>query len=118
MNWQFVVFLNCCCIGVFTGLTSDICYILKKIFRDNKIVSLVLEFCIYFVGSSFIFVLASNLNYDIFEVYEVIGFVLGVMLEKISCKNLFAKFFDMLYNGFTKLAGKIKMTKLGRKAFK
>ena len=118
MNWQFVVFLNCCCIGVFTGLTSDICYIFKKIFRDNKIVSLVLEFCIYFVGSSFIFVLASNLNYDIFEVYEVIGFVLGVMLEKFSCKNLFAKFFDMLYNSVTKLAGKIKMTKLGRKVIK
>ena len=118
MTFSFIVFLNCACVGIFTGFASDLSYLIKKIFKNNYLIDRVVDFCVFFIGSSFIFVIANSMNNNIFALYEILGFFMGAIIEKISCKNLFAKFFDMIYNGFIKLILKLKTTKFGQKVFK
>ena len=118
MSLSFIVFLNCACVGVFTGFASDLMYFIKMLFKNNHIVKAAIDFCVYFIGASFVFVIACNINNNIFSFYEIIGFVIGTLLQKISCGNLIAKFFDMLYNKFTKILARLKKSKLGSKIFK
>ena len=118
MTLPFVVFLNCICIGIITGFVSDLSYLCKRIFKNNFIINNVIDFCVFFVGATLIFMVANKMNNNIFALYELLGFVVGVILEKISCSNLFAKLFDMLYNNFTKLKNRIKQTKFGAKLAK
>lgn len=118
MNISFLMFLNCASIGIITGLISNLTYILKKIFKNNYIINCVLDFCVYFLGVTFVFLVSNNINNNIFAFYEVLGFVLGVGIENFSCAKMFAKFFDMLYNKCAKAKNKIKNTKLGVRVFK
>jgi len=112
------MFLNTVCVGIFTGVFSDLSYFFKKILKNNFIINNVIDFCIYFIGIVVVFIVANKLNNNIFAFYEIFGFLLGVFLEKISCANLFAKFFNMLYNNCAKVVLKLKFTRFGKRVFK
>lgn len=115
---EWALFLNCTWVGIITGLAGDITVGIKKLFKNNIFINNAIDFCIYILGGLFVFYYALKLNNGIVAVYEWLGFLIGLVLEKITCKNLFAKSFDMLYNGNMKLAGTIKKTRLGLKLFK
>ena len=85
MNIQFVVFLNCICVGILTGFISDLTYLMKKILKDNYIASIAIDFTVFFIGATFVFIIVSNMNDNSFAIFELFGFSIGVMLEKISC---------------------------------
>ena len=114
MTLAFLMFLNCICIGIITSLTSDICILIKKVFKNNFIICLTLDFIIYFLGVTFIFLLSAKMNYNIFAFYEILGFLIGIILEKISCSKIFANFFDLLYNKIIKIIKNFKITKVGK----
>lgn len=114
MTLSLLIFLNCTCIGIITGILSDCTYFVKKLFKSNFIICFIIDFLVFFIGATLVFVVACKMNYNIFAFYEILGFILGVFLEKISCSNLFAKFLNLLYNGLVKLLSKIKLTKFGR----
>ena len=118
MSLTFVLFLNCASIGIITGFVSDISYFMKKMFKMNYIVNLIVDFCIFFIGASFIFVYSCEIINGVFALYEILAFVIGVSLEKISCSNLFAKFFDMVYNRIIRVKNKLKQTKFGKLIFR
>ena len=112
------MFLNSASIGIITAFVSDLSYIIKRIFKNNYVINIVIDFCIYFIGSTFVFLVSTKLNNNIFNFYEPLGFVMGVFLEKISCSKLFAKIFDMLYNNCVETKQKFKITRVGKRIFK
>lgn len=118
MTLPFVVFLNCICIGILTGFVSDLTYFVKRMFKNNFIINNAIDFFVFFIGATLIYIVSIRINDGIFAIYELLGFVSGVVLEKKSCSNLIAKLFDMLYNNFENLKNKIKQTKLGAKLTK
>ena len=100
---ELVVFLNCVCVGIITGLLSDLSYILKKCFKQNIIINVALDFCVYLVGIIFIFLTITQMYDGILSIFEPIAFILGAIIEKMSLSKSIAKIFDMLYNSFAKL---------------
>ena len=112
---EFVVFLSCACIGIVTGFVSALFYCVKKLFCNNKIISIAIDFGVYFIGGTLIFAYNGLVNYGSFEIYEILGFVGGIILSKNTFRNLFAKFFDMVYNKLIILIKKMQETKLGKR---
>ena len=115
---EFVVFLNCICIGIGTAIVNEFTIVVKRIFQNNKIVGCAVDFSVYFIGGTIVFLCSQHLNNGIFAFYDVIGYFVGLFLLKITCKNLFAKLVDLLYNSIVKFGKKIKVTKIGCKIFK
>ncbi|MBQ9790709.1 MAG: hypothetical protein IJW24_03850 [Clostridia bacterium] len=115
---EFVVFLNCICIGVLTAAASGLSVLIKKTFKNNLLIDVALDFGIYLFGALGVFALSFKMYNGGFAVFEILGFLIGIVIAKNTCGNLFAKFFDMLYNSITKLTGKLSQTKLGKKLFK
>ena len=81
---ELVVFLNCVCVGIITGLLSDLSYILKKCFKQNIIINVALDFCVYLVGIIFIFLTITQMYDGILSIFEPIAFILGAIIEKMS----------------------------------
>ena len=118
ISLEFVVFLNCVSVGIMTGLMSDLSYFIKKIFKQNLIINIVLDFCVYFIGMVFIFLTITKMHDGIFRIYDIVGFVFGVIIEKMSLSKLIAKFFDILYNKFTKVKRDLIRNEKFRELFK
>jgi len=114
----FIVFLNCVCAGIITAFFAELSLGIKMLFKNNTIVNVAIDFFVYFFGALCVMKLCFSLNDGIFSVFSFVGFGLGALLLKNTCENLFAKFFDVVYNGITKLLEKFKLTKVGSKLFK
>ena len=97
---EFVVFLNCICIGIITSLISGLTCFLYIITRKNIIVKSALDFCLYFLGGVVVFLYVLKNYFGKFSVFQIIGFLIGIMLCKNTLQNSFAKFYNMLYNKF------------------
>lgn len=118
MNLNLIVFLNCICIGIITSFVNDLTYGIKIFCSKFIVLHLVLDFLIFFLGGTMVFVLANKMFFGVFAVFQILGFLIGVLVEKISCSNLVAKFFNIIYNKFTNLKEKLKQTKIGMKILK
>ena len=115
---DFVVFLNCICIGVLTAALSGISVGVKKVFKHNLLICVALDFGIYLLGVLSVFALSVKMYDGVFAFFEIFGFLIGIFFTKNTCGNLFAKFFDMVYNSITKLTEKLSQTKVCGKLFK
>ncbi len=100
---EFVLFLNCVCIGFFTSLVLGLSLIVKKALKNNTFVTFAIDFAIFLLGAMFVMGVCFKHYNGIFAFFEIFGFSLGVISTKKSCENLFAKIFDMVYNTFTKI---------------
>ncbi len=115
---NFVLFLVCLAIGVGLGATYGVLNFVKMIFKNNIIISNILNF-VFGVGCGIVALLATiNLNFGQFRWFIVLGFVLGVIIERKTLGKLFAKIFLWLYNKFSKWISALKNTKVVKKILK
>lgn len=105
---EFVIFLNCVCVGFFTSIALGVSLIVKKILKNNLFVNFAVDFTIFLLGALAVTGLCFKNFYGIFAFFEIFGFSLGVITTRKSCENLFAKFLDMVYNTFTKIWSHLK----------
>lgn len=115
---EFVVFLNSLCIGVLTGIFSEVLYIIKKIFSNNTLVNFAVDFGVTLLGGLALFLYSAKNYYGIFAMFEVVAWIAGIALAKNTCKNLFANFVDMVYNNIIKIGHNFKRSWLGRRVCK
>ena len=115
---EFVVFLNCICIGILTFVLSEVSFIFKKLSKNNLIINIALDFSVYLFGGIFVMALCFKMYDGAFKPFEIMGFVLGIILAKNTFKNLFANFLNMLYNGIIKIAHRFSKTKIGERMCK
>lgn len=114
---QFKDFIIILLAGFIIGIMYGIIKIPTKI-KNNYIYQIFTD--IFFViMTTFIFILLINIiNLGEIRLFLIIGYILGIIIERITLGKLFAKGFVWVYN---KLSCKIKVatkSKLGRIIFK
>ena len=115
ISLELVVFLNCICIGILTSFVSDLVSPVKKILKNNMLIRFAIDFSVFLLGVVCVFVVLSDLYNNSFKLFEILGFVLGVILEKMSLSKMIAKTFDMIYNYCASIRNKLSKVKLLRK---
>ena len=55
---------------------------------------------------------------DCFKLFEVVGFVFGVIYEKMTLSKMFAKIVDILYNDLIRLKNRLKKYSIFRRLVK
>lgn len=115
---NFVLFLICLLIGVGLGATYGVLNFIKLLFKNNIIVSNILNL-VYGLGCGIVALVTTiNLNFGQFRWFVVLGFVLGVVIERKTLGKLFAKIFLWLYNKLSKCLSALKNTKVVKKILK
>lgn len=107
---------------VYFGIVCGVCLMAKKLidnfFKNKKIVVLITDIFIFFVATILFLICINLFNYGEFRLYELAGFVLGIVLEQISLNKIVEKTFSLIYNLITKLINKLKTTKIFSKVLK
>ena len=113
-----ILFLQFFVLGIFFGLAYEIVKIFKIAFSNNIFIQNAIKF-VYFLGVGFAFCifLLSKTN-GIVYFYCVVATVVAAILEQISVGFFFTKFYQLLYNVFTKLWTKSKNTKIFKRITK
>ncbi len=89
------------CAGILSGVIYDLLYIFKVVTRHNVLVVNVIDFlCCIVSGFVFIYCIF-KFEFGLFALFEVIGFVCGLVFEQIIIKNLFTSPFKWVYNKIT-----------------
>ena len=110
---QPLIFLIIFCAGFVSGLVFDASKYLTFLFNNNKIFQKIFDVvAVAFCGFVF-FVCLLYLNFGEFRFYILLGFVLGILIERFSLGLIVAKICAVCYNAFRNL-----MTKLSGKIFK
>lgn len=108
---QSNIFLCCLYFGIVAGIYLTIKKMLQKIFSHKVFVFI--GDILFFVVCLLLFLICINtFNFGVFRFYEILGFVLGVILEQISLNKLVEKFLNMLYNITRKFCQWLKKSKI------
>ena len=93
------------CAGAVSGLFYDIFWVFKAITKHNIMVVNVIDLlCCLVCGLVFIYCIFKY-EFGLFAVFEVVGFVFGLVFEQIIIKNLFTSPLKWVYN-------KVKLRKI------
>lgn len=110
---QPLIFLIIFCVGFVSGLIFDASKYLTFLFNKNKVFEKIFDAISVALCSAVFFACLLELNYGEFRFYILLGYVLGVLIERITLGLIVAKICSLCYNAFKKL-----MTKLSNKIFK
>ena len=114
---QSKIFLCTMYFGILGGICLTAIKMLQKVFSKKVFVIvgdilLSLVFAVLFLSCINIF------NFGCFRLYELIGFVLGIVLEQISLNNLVEKFLNLIYTLTRKFCQRLKKSKIFGKIVK
>lgn len=110
---QPLIFLIIFCAGFVSGLVFDASKYLTFLFNNNKIFQKIFDVVAVALCGFVFFVCLLYLNFGEFRFYILLGFVLGILIERFSLGLIVAKICHVCYNAFRNL-----MTKLSSKIFK
>ena len=96
-------------IGILYGLLNIPTTIKKRI-----IIQIITDLLFSFTSLSILLIAINVINMGEFRAFLVIGFILGIFLERISLGKLFAKGYKKVYNCLVKLMKKFANSKFGR----
>lgn len=103
-----VVFLWLVVAGVLFGVVYECGFVLRGITGFNKVVTVIVDTLIFsFAGVCFFFTIY-YVNNGIFAFYEVMGFIIGFFLERLSIGKLLANILFFVYNNLVKLCKYLK----------
>ena len=112
------LFLQFFVLGIFLGAGYEICKIFKVVFSNNIFIQNAIKL-VYFLAFGFVFcVYLLKYTHGIIHFYLLFACILGVVLEQISVGFFFTKFYQVLYNVFTKVAQKFKSSRFGKRITK
>ena len=115
---QGKIFLCTLYFGLVCGILLTIKKIVDRSLKNKKVIVIITD-VLSFVLSTVLFLICINLfNFGEIRLYEVVGFVTGIILQQISLDKLVEKFLQMLYNIIVKLFAKLKKSKIFGKVLK
>ena len=97
---QPLIFLYIFLIGIGCGLVFDVRNYLTFLCNKNKIVGVILDVISGIVISLLFLFCVLQLNYGQIRFYLILGFGLGIAVERFSFGKLIAKLSLRCYNGF------------------
>lgn len=108
-----IVFLIGFILGIFYGIVSAIICSQKNVIIKN-----ILDFLFTILSLTIFLTLILYINLGEFRLFLLIGYVLGIILERRTLGKLFAKGYNWVYNKFIAGARKFTKSKVGRFIFK
>lgn len=104
-----IIFLIGSIVGLFYGLLNII-NLVKKHIAIQILTDLTFSFICFFT-----FLISINkINMGEIRAFLFIGYILGVIIERITIGKLFAKAYKKVYNQFVKILKNIAKSKFGR----
>lgn len=114
----FVLFLLSLLLGIVLGVVYGAVGILKIIFKNNIVVSNILDFIFAILSGVAVIFFVVNFNFGVFRWFIVVGVLIGILLERKTLGKIFAKIFLLMYNKFSKCIIALKNTKVVKKILK
>lgn len=108
---QPLILLYVIVVGFLSGVVFDIATFLLTIFKQNKFLRHLLDFICTSVVCGIFFLLIFNLNYGEIRLWQVVCFVVSVVIERLSIGKLVAKGLLVCYTFFIKKLKKVKAKK-------
>lgn len=100
-------------LGILVGIIYGIINIPTKI-KKNIFLQIINDLIIC-ITATISFLLAINyINFGQFRTFLVIGYALGIIIERITLGKLFAKGYKIVYTNIVKLLKKFANSKLGK----
>ena len=84
--------------GILCGFVWGISYFIRSLLNFNKIVTIVTDVLFSCVCGIILLGLLFKIYNGYFRVYDIISFIIGFFIYKISLGNLFASFINNVYN--------------------
>lgn len=104
--------------GIICGIFLTVKNIIDNVFKKNKYVLIITDIIISIIFTALFLICINVFNYGQFRLFEVFGFMLGVIIEQISLNKIVEKFLKIIYNIFIKVFYKLKKTKIFQKIIK
>ena len=115
---QSKMFLVLLYFGIVCGILLTIKNMICNLFKQNKI-ALIASDILFCIASTFVFVFAKiTFCYGQFRIFELIAFIIGILIQQFSLNKIVEKFLHLLYTLLERLFCKLKNTKFGKKIFK
>ncbi len=121
MKISYILQLKDFLILLFFGFIFGMCYgILSAINLPHKklILKNILDFLLCASGVVLFIILILYVNLGKFRLFLLLGYVLGIVLERITLGKLFAKGYIWVYNKLIASAKKFAKSKVGQVIFK
>lgn len=104
---QPLIFIIILSFGFLSGLVFDLRNYLCFLFAKNKIVSVILD-TVATILVCFIFLLGNlYFNFGQFRFYVILGFVIGLSIERVTLGIIVGKICSWCYNKFRELTSKL-----------
>lgn len=98
--------------GIIGGIFLTAKIFLDLLLKKNKYVLIITDIAVCIVLAFLFLVCINTFNYGEFRFYELLGFLLGIILEQISLNKLVEKFLNMIYTMLTKVWKRLRTTKI------
>lgn len=108
-----IVFLIGFILGIFYGILSAIICSQKSVIIKN-----ILDFLFTILSLTIFLTLILYINLGEFRLFLLVGYVLGIILERRTLGKIFAKGYNWVYNKLIAGARKFTKSKVGRFIFK
>lgn len=96
------VFLFTCLYGILAGVFFTLSGFIKRIFKRNIIAEILLDFFSCLIAGAVFIYCIFTVNNGIIRLYEVLGFVAGILTELVSVGKVVDFLLDLIYNGIIK----------------
>lgn len=115
---QSKIFLCTMYFGLICGILLTVKKGLDRLFKNNKVIVIITDIILFIIATLLFLICINVFNYGEFRLYELLSFVVGIVLEQISLNKLVEKTLHLLYNLLCKLITKLKKTKIFGKVLK
>ena len=99
-------------LGLIVGIVYEITCFICKIAKNNKVVRSFFDVIVVFLAFVLFFLAINTLGNGYFRLFFVVGYALGIYLEKISLGFLVAKICLFVYNNSIKVLTIIRRKKI------
>lgn len=104
-------------IGIIIGVLYGLINIITTLKRN--IILQIISDLFFTIFTSFVFIICINfINLGEFRAFLLIGYLAGIIIERITLGKIFAKGYKLMYTNIVKLLKRFAKTKLGRTILK
>lgn len=111
--FQLKDFLSILIIGVIVGFVLNFFKIIT-IIKYKTYLQIIYEFFSTLISSCVLIVSINYINMGEMRLFLLVGYILGIVLQKITLGKLFAKLVKFMYNRYISVSAKFKTSKLGK----
>lgn len=112
---QAFIFLYCLLFGIAFGVLYEIGHAIRGLFRHGVCITICVDVLVFFSSGILFFIAILVTSKGAFYMYQLVGFWLGFLLERISFGFLFAKLWQVVYTKTASVRKKIKNSKFAKK---